>query len=156
MGNASQFKDQKEEIANLFLNELAKMQSAEADEEDEEEEDEEEDEGPKPKSLTERQAQLKAELEKEENNGALIAEVDSDASSSSSDDDDEEAGKPGMPLSMADEEYCGRDSGCTCILALYNRQLKRIMKAGGFLTDDGRVKGGLNLSRAFGDHQYKD
>jgi len=190
--NASQFKDQKEEIANLFLNELAKMQSAEADEEDEEEEDEEEDEGPKPKSLTERQAQLKAELEKEENNGALIAEADSDASSSSSDDDDEEAGKPGMPLSMADEEYCGRDSGCTCILALYNRQLKRILaanigdsrcivsragkamelsedhkpeddielkritKAGGFLTDDGRVKGGLNLSRAFGDHQYKD
>ena len=22
--------------------------------------------------------------------------------------------------------------------------------------DDGRVKGGLNLSRAFGDHMYKD
>ena len=23
-------------------------------------------------------------------------------------------------------------------------------------SDDGRVKGGLNLSRAFGDHMYKD
>jgi len=31
----------------------------------------------------------------------------------------------------------------------------RIKKAGGYLTSDGRVKGGLNLSRAFGDHQYK-
>ena len=49
-------------------------------------------------------------------------------------------------------------------------ELKRIVNAGGFLTskntlficifyqlisDDGRVKVGLNLSRAFGDHQYK-
>ena len=25
-----------------------------------------------------------------------------------------------------------------------------------FFLDDGRVKGGLNLSRAFGDHMYKD
>jgi len=34
-------------------------------------------------------------------------------------------------------------------------ELTRIKKAGGYLTPDGRVKGGLNLSRAFGDHQYK-
>jgi protein phosphatase 1G len=34
-------------------------------------------------------------------------------------------------------------------------ELTRIRKAGGYLTSDGRVKGGLNLSRAFGDHQYK-
>ncbi|XP_065215703.1 probable protein phosphatase CG10417 [Planococcus citri] len=31
----------------------------------------------------------------------------------------------------------------------------RIEKAGGKVTDDGRVNGGLNLSRALGDHSYK-
>jgi len=31
----------------------------------------------------------------------------------------------------------------------------RIVKAGGKVTDDGRVNGGLNLSRAIGDHSYK-
>ncbi|XP_019762951.1 probable protein phosphatase 2C 21 isoform X2 [Dendroctonus ponderosae] len=32
---------------------------------------------------------------------------------------------------------------------------QRIMKAGGKVTGDGRVNGGLNLSRALGDHAYK-
>ena len=31
----------------------------------------------------------------------------------------------------------------------------RINKAGGKVTQDGRVNGGLNLSRAIGDHAYK-
>ena len=31
----------------------------------------------------------------------------------------------------------------------------RVEKAGGKITKDGRVNGGLNLSRALGDHQYK-
>lgn len=31
----------------------------------------------------------------------------------------------------------------------------RIVKAGGKVTVDGRVNGGLNLSRAIGDHAYK-
>ena len=31
----------------------------------------------------------------------------------------------------------------------------RIVKAGGKVTADGRVNGGLNLSRAIGDHAYK-
>jgi len=31
----------------------------------------------------------------------------------------------------------------------------RIVNAGGKITEDGRVNGGLNLSRAIGDHSYK-
>lgn len=34
-------------------------------------------------------------------------------------------------------------------------EAQRIVKAGGKVTDDGRVNGGLNLSRALGDHSYK-
>lgn len=33
--------------------------------------------------------------------------------------------------------------------------MERIVKAGGKVTADGRVNGGLNLSRALGDHAYK-
>ncbi|EGI61813.1 Putative protein phosphatase [Acromyrmex echinatior] len=34
-------------------------------------------------------------------------------------------------------------------------EMERIVKAGGEVTNDGRVNGGLNLSRALGDHAYK-
>lgn len=34
-------------------------------------------------------------------------------------------------------------------------EMDRIHKAGGRVTADGRVNGGLNLSRALGDHSYK-
>lgn len=34
-------------------------------------------------------------------------------------------------------------------------EMDRIIKAGGKVTADGRVNGGLNLSRAIGDHAYK-
>jgi protein phosphatase 1G len=34
-------------------------------------------------------------------------------------------------------------------------ETKRVVKAGGVVDEDGRVNGGLNLSRAIGDHQYK-
>ena len=36
-----------------------------------------------------------------------------------------------------------------------DKELKRIENAGGKVTSDGRVNGGLNLSRALGDHRYK-
>ncbi|XP_021927552.1 probable protein phosphatase CG10417 isoform X2 [Zootermopsis nevadensis] len=36
-----------------------------------------------------------------------------------------------------------------------NAEKKRIVNAGGMVTKDGRVNGGLNLSRALGDHAYK-
>lgn len=34
-------------------------------------------------------------------------------------------------------------------------EARRIVAAGGAVTNDGRVNGGLNLSRAIGDHSYK-
>lgn len=34
-------------------------------------------------------------------------------------------------------------------------ELDRITKAGGKVSNDGRINGGLNLSRAIGDHSYK-
>lgn len=34
-------------------------------------------------------------------------------------------------------------------------ELERIVRANGRVTMDGRVNGGLNLSRAIGDHAYK-
>lgn len=34
-------------------------------------------------------------------------------------------------------------------------EMLRITAAGGKVTQDGRVNGGLNLSRAIGDHAYK-
>lgn len=34
-------------------------------------------------------------------------------------------------------------------------EMERVVKAGGKVTSDGRVNGGLNLSRAIGDHAYK-
>lgn len=193
--NAKEFNEQKEEIANIFLKELANMQQAEAEESSEDEEEKVE-----RRSLNERQARLKRELNDKTNNGKILEESNSEASSSSSEEEDD----PNDPdvekneemkkqlAGLEDNEFCGRDSGCTCILALYQKvkkqvlaanigdsrcvisraglaidmsfdhkpedeiELKRIIKAGGFLTDDGRVKGGLNLSRAFGDHMYKD
>lgn len=36
-----------------------------------------------------------------------------------------------------------------------DKERDRIYKAGGRVTPDGRVNGGLNLSRALGDHAYK-
>merc|ERR1711917_58866 len=79
--NATEFNEQKEEIANIFLKELANMQQAEAEESSEDEEEKAE-----KKSLNERQARLKKELNDETNNGKTIEESNSEASSSSDED----------------------------------------------------------------------
>ena len=88
---------------------------------------EDEEEKAEKKSLNERQARLKKELNDESNNGKTIEESNSEASSSS----DEDCDDPNDPdvenssemkkqlASLEDNEFCGRDSGCTCILALY-------------------------------------
>ena len=76
--------------------------------------------------MNERQARLKKELNDESNNGKTIEESNSEASSSEEDCDDpndpdvENSSEMKKQLaSLEDNEFCGRDSGCTCILALY-------------------------------------
>merc|ERR1712200_137920 len=49
----------------------------------------------------------------------------------------------------------GNDSGCTAVVALLRGNELFVANAGGKVTQDGRVNGGLNLSRAIGDHAYK-
>ena len=87
---------------------------------------EDEEEKAEKKSLNERQARLKKELNDESNNGKTIEESNSEASSSDEDCDDpndpdvENSSEMKKQLaSLEDNEFCGRDSGCTCILALY-------------------------------------
>ena len=87
---------------------------------------EDEEEKAEKKSLNERQARLKKELNDESNNGKTIEESNSEASSSEEDCDDpndpdiENSSEMKKQLaSLEDNEFCGRDSGCTCILALY-------------------------------------
>ena len=69
---------------------------------------------------------MKKELNDESNNGKTIEESNSEASSSDEDCDDpndpdvENSSEMKKQLaSLEDNEFCGRDSGCTCILALY-------------------------------------
>ena len=91
---------------------------------------EDEEEKAEKKSLNERQARLKKELNDESNNGKTIEESNSEASSSEEDCDDpndpdvENSSEMKKQLaSLEDNEFCGRDSGCTCILALYQVQI---------------------------------
>merc|ERR1711917_161626 len=115
------------------------------------------------KSLNERQARLKKELNDELNNGKTIEESNSEASSSS----DEDCDDPNDPdvenssemkkqlASLEDNEFCGRDSGCTCILALYQKVKKQVLAAN---IGDSRCvisRAGLAIDMSF-DHKPED
>lgn len=190
--NATEYNQQKDEIAQVFLSELVKMQQAEMSESESEEEEAKEGDEINKKRLErlEKREKQKAAIEAS-STGNDIIEDNSDDSSSESETEEEPNQRPKLSDALSQDDFCGRDSGCTAILALYQRtrkqimaanigdsrcvvsrsglaiglsedhkpedaiELKRIVNAGGFLTNDGRVKGGLNLSRAFGDHQYK-
>ena len=67
-----------------------------------------------------------------------------------------------LPISTGDSRcvICGKD-GTTKELSEDHKpesevEKARVEKAGGKITKDGRINGGLNLARALGDHQYKN
>uniref|UniRef100_A0A2H8TU65 protein-serine/threonine phosphatase n=2 Tax=Melanaphis sacchari TaxID=742174 RepID=A0A2H8TU65_9HEMI len=92
-------------------------------------------------------------------------------------EDDDEEDKPGkdsgctavMALLVNNKLYVANAGDSRCVVSIDGKahdmskdhkpedepELKRICKAGGRVSSDGRVNGGLNLSRALGDHNYK-
>ncbi|KAL5240486.1 hypothetical protein ACI65C_007896 [Semiaphis heraclei] len=92
-------------------------------------------------------------------------------------EEDDEEDKPGkdsgctavMALLVNDKLYVANAGDSRCVVSIDGKahdmskdhkpedepELKRICKAGGRVSSDGRVNGGLNLSRALGDHNYK-
>ncbi|XP_022169006.1 probable protein phosphatase 2C 6 [Myzus persicae] len=92
-------------------------------------------------------------------------------------EEDEEEDKPGkdsgctavMALLVNNKLYVANAGDSRCVVSINGKahdmskdhkpedepELKRICKAGGRVSSDGRVNGGLNLSRALGDHNYK-
>jgi len=92
-------------------------------------------------------------------------------------EDDDEEDKPGkdsgctavMALLVNNKLYVANAGDSRCVVSVGGKahdmskdhkpedelELKRICKAGGRVSSDGRVNGGLNLSRALGDHNYK-
>ncbi|KAL4141709.1 hypothetical protein QTP88_004298 [Uroleucon formosanum] len=92
-------------------------------------------------------------------------------------EDDDEEDKPGkdsgctavMALLVNNKLYVANAGDSRCVVSVDGKahdmskdhkpedepELKRICKAGGRVSNDGRVNGGLNLSRALGDHNYK-
>ncbi|XP_050522093.1 probable protein phosphatase 2C 6 [Daktulosphaira vitifoliae] len=90
------------------------------------------------------------------------------------DDEEEEPGKDSgctavLALLVNNKLYVANAGDSRCIVSQNNiahdlsedhkpedeLELKRIIAAGGTVSNDGRVNGGLNLSRALGDHNYK-
>ncbi|XP_060863959.1 probable protein phosphatase 2C 6 [Metopolophium dirhodum] len=91
--------------------------------------------------------------------------------------DDDEEDKPGkdsgctavMALLVNNKLYVANAGDSRCVVSVDGKahdmskdhkpedepELKRICNAGGRVSSDGRVNGGLNLSRALGDHNYK-
>lgn len=71
------------------------------------------------------------------------------------------ADKPEVHVANAGDSRCVLVSGSTAVDMSRDHspalpdELKRIQRAGGFVTNEGRVNGNLNLSRALGDLFYK-
>ncbi|XP_026744646.1 probable protein phosphatase 2C 11 isoform X1 [Trichoplusia ni] len=108
-------------------------------------------------------------------------EDEEDIEAESSDDDGEEdismTEEPGndsgctavVALLRGNELYVANAGDSRCIICRESKaidmsidhkpedspELERITKAGGKVSNDGRINGGLNLSRAIGDHSYK-
>ncbi|XP_050427996.1 probable protein phosphatase 2C 6 [Adelges cooleyi] len=89
-------------------------------------------------------------------------------------DEEEEPGKDSgctavLALLVNNKLYVANAGDSRCVVSVNSRaedmsedhkpedepELKRILAAGGTVSNDGRVNGGLNLSRALGDHNYK-
>ncbi|CAB4060920.1 PPM1G [Lepeophtheirus salmonis] len=135
------------------------------DEEGSSEEEEDEDAFPNAKNSSD---------DDDDDDDDLDGEEDSEPDTEDDGDDDDDDDCELMGPSKIKEEP-GSDSGCTAVVGLivkdelfvanagdsrYHKpeddiEKERIVKAGGNVTNDGRVDGGLNLSRALGDHAYK-
>ncbi|UYV70769.1 PPM1G [Cordylochernes scorpioides] len=104
------------------------------------------------------------EEEEEEARGALIP------SFSSSDEPGSDSGCTAVLALLRDNQLLVANAGDSrCVVCRDGQAIEmsmdhkpdddpereRIQKAGGQVTSDGRVNGGLNLSRAIGDHSYK-
>ncbi|KAM3963119.1 putative protein phosphatase CG10417 isoform 2-T2 [Aphomia sociella] len=121
-------------------------------------------------------------VEESSNDGEGEEEEDEeDYEAESSDDDGEEdismTEEPGndsgctavVALLKGNELYVANAGDSRCIICREGKaidmsidhkpedapELERITKAGGKVSNDGRINGGLNLSRAIGDHSYK-
>ncbi|XP_044733042.1 probable protein phosphatase 2C 58 [Chrysoperla carnea] len=151
--------DSDDEHDDTFKADEVEKNSSEEEEEEEDDEDDEEDE---------------SDLGEEE------ATDEEDDSNEMNDDDDfkmpmtEEPGFDSgctavVALLRGDELYVANAGDSRCIVSRKGEVIEmsqdhkpeteeendRIVKAGGKVTSDGRVNGGLNLSRAIGDHAYK-
>ncbi|CAH1646006.1 unnamed protein product [Spodoptera littoralis] len=120
-------------------------------------------------------------VEESSNDGDGEEEEDDELEAESSDDDGEEDismnEEPGndsgctavVALLRGKELFVANAGDSRCIICREGKaidmsidhkpedapELERITKAGGKVSNDGRINGGLNLSRAIGDHSYK-
>ncbi|KAJ8725715.1 hypothetical protein PYW08_003898 [Mythimna loreyi] len=119
-------------------------------------------------------------IEESSNDGDGEEEEDDELEAESSDEDGEDMSmneEPGsdsgctavVALLRGNELYVANAGDSRCIICREGKavdmsidhkpedtpELERITKAGGKVSSDGRINGGLNLSRAIGDHSYK-
>lgn len=120
-------------------------------------------------------------VEESSNDGEAEEEEEEEAEESSDEENDDEdinmTEEPGLDsgctavvaLLRGNELFVANAGDSRCIICREGKavdmsidhkpedspELERITKAGGKVSNDGRINGGLNLSRAIGDHSYK-